>query len=215
MRLAALLACVLAWSAAARAQDPSEVARLAETPPVRAALAAIRAAEPATIDDQVRLCEIPAPPFKEATRARAYADAFRAARLRNVRTDRAGNVLGERPGRAARPHVVISAHLDTIFPETTDVKVTRSGTLLRGPGIGDNCRGLAVLLAIARALDAAKVETTGPITFVGTVGEEGLGNLRGVTALFADTLASRVDRFVSVDGSGHGITHVAVGSHRY
>ena len=93
--------------------------------------------------------------------------------------------------------------------------VRRDGARLHGPGIGDDCRGLAVLLAVVRALDAAGVETPGTMTFVGTVGEEGLGDLRGVKALFAETLAGRVDRFVSIDGSGHAITNVAVGSRRY
>ena len=213
-RLALVLVCACLTSPAA-AQSPAEVARLIELPAVRAALETIRANEPATIDDQIRLCEIPAPPFGEAARAAAYADAFRAAGLARVRLDEAGNVLGERPGRAPRPHLVISAHLDTVFPEGTDVRVTREGTLLRGPGIGDDCRGLAVLLAVARALASAGVETDGSITFVGTVGEEGLGDLRGVKALFAGTLDRPADRFVSVDGSGHGITHIAVGSHRY
>src|SRR5690606_23032329 len=110
---------------------------------------------------------------------------------------------------------VVSAHLDTVFPEGTDVRVRREGARLRGPGIGDDCRGLAVLLAVARALDSGGVVTEGPVTFVGTVGEEGLGDLRGVKALFADTLPNRIDRFVSVDGDGHTITHVAVGSRRY
>ena len=210
-----LVVLFLALPAAAVAQDPGAVPALAAAPGVRTALEAIRAGEPATIEEQIRLCEIPAPPFKEAARARAYADAFRAVGLRNVRLDGEGNVLGERPGRAARPHLVMSAHLDTVFPEETDVRVSRSGSILSGPGIGDDCRGLAVLLAVARALDAGQVETAGSITFVGTVGEEGLGDLRGVKALFADTLKGRIDRFVSVDGSGHGITHVAVGSHRY
>ena len=171
--------------------------------------------KPRTIDEQIRLCEIPAPPFKEAARAEAYAEAMRAAGLRNVRIDKEGNVLGERPGRAARPHLLFSAHLDTVFPEGTDVKVTRQGSMLRGPGIGDDCRGLAVVLAVVRALNRGNVETPGTITFVGTVGEEGLGDLRGMKALFTDTLKGQVDRFVSVDGIGLGITHSAVGSLRY
>jgi tripeptide aminopeptidase len=182
---------------------------------VRAALESVRNDEPRTIEDQVRLCEIPAPPFKEADRARAYADAFRAAGLRSVILDAAGNVIGERPGRTARPNIVISAHLDTVFPEGTDVHVTRDGTVLKGPGIGDDCRGLAVLLAIARGLNAANLQTTGTIVFVGTVGEEGLGDLRGVKALFGDTLRGQIDQFVSIDGSGYGITHRGVGSRRY
>jgi acetylornithine deacetylase/succinyl-diaminopimelate desuccinylase-like protein len=189
--------------------------RLMADATIRAALEAARADEARTIDEQIRLCEIPAPPFKETARAEAYAQAMRAAGLRNVRIDKAGNVLGERPGRAARPHLVFSAHLDTVFPEGTDVRVRREGSMLRGPGIGDDCRGLAVVLAVARALDRGKVETPGTITFVGTVGEEGLGDLRGMKALFADTLKGQVDRFVSVDGIGLGITHRAVGSLRY
>lgn len=203
-------------SAVAAAQTSADVgARLMRDPAVRAALEAARADEPQTIADQVRLCEIPAPPFKEAARADAYAAAFRALGLVNVRIDAEGNVLGERPGRAARPHLVFSAHLDTVFPEGTGVAVTRQGPVLRGPGIGDDCRGLAVVLAVARAMNRAGVQTPGTITFVGTVGEEGLGDLRGVKALFRDTLAGRVDRFVSVDGTGLGITHVSVGSLRY
>jgi acetylornithine deacetylase/succinyl-diaminopimelate desuccinylase-like protein len=199
----------------ARAQTAADVARLAGTPGVRAALDAIRDAEPQTLDDQVRLCEIPAPPFGEGARAQAYAEAFRAVGLTEVRIDKAGNVLGARRGQGARPHLVLSAHLDTIFPEHTNVAVTRSASVLRGPGIADDCRGLAVLLAVARALDAAGVDTPGTITFVGTVGEEGLGDLRGVKALFGETLRDRIDRFVSVDGSGHSVIHAGVGSRRY
>ncbi|MGE0445955.1 MAG: M20/M25/M40 family metallo-hydrolase [Vicinamibacterales bacterium] len=179
------------------------------------ALAFAQADEPRTIADQIRLCEVPAPPFMEDARARVYADDFRALGLRNVRIDAEGNVLGERPGRAARPHLVVSAHLDTVFPEGTDVSVTREGTVLKGPGIGDDCRGLAVMLAIVRALDEAGIQTEGPITFVGTVGEEGLGDLRGVKRLFNETLKGQVDRFISIDGDGMAITNRAVGSRRY
>ena len=216
MRIALLVTVVLPLVApATRAQTAPDVAALLKQPQVRAALDAARASEAATIQDQIRICEIPAPPFMEAARAKAYAEMLRGAGLMNVRLDGVGNVLGERPGRAARPHLVLSAHLDTVFPEGTDVRVKREGTILRAPGIGDDCRGLAVLLAVARALDAGKVLTEGPITFVGTVGEEGLGDLRGVKALFATTLEDRIDRFVSVDDTGHTITHVSVGSHRY
>ena len=189
--------------------------RLMREAAIKAAVQAARDDEALTIEDQVRLCEIPAPPFKEAARGKAYADAFRALGLKNVRIDKEGNVLGERPGLAPHPHLVFSAHLDTVFPEETNVKVTREGTLLRGPGIGDDCRGLAVVLGVVRALDKAGVQTPGTITFVGTVGEEGLGDLRGVKALFRDTLKGQIDRFVSIDGTGLGITHIGVGSLRY
>jgi acetylornithine deacetylase/succinyl-diaminopimelate desuccinylase-like protein len=196
-------------------EGPDIAARLMQEAAVRAAVNAARADEARTIEDQIRLCEIPAPPFKEVARAKAFADAFRSVGLTNVRIDREGNVLGERRGRAARPHLVFSAHLDTVFPEETNVKVTREGRVLKGPGIGDDCRGLAVLLAVVRALDSANVTTPGTITFVGTVGEEGLGDLRGVKALFNETLKGQIDRFVSIDGTGLGITHIGVGSYRY
>jgi tripeptide aminopeptidase len=196
-------------------QGPDIGARLLQDAAVKAAVQAARDDEAQTIEDQVRLCEIPAPPFKETARGKAYAEAFRSLGLKNVRIDKEGNVLGERPGAAPRPHLVFSAHLDTVFPEETDVRVKREGTMLRGPGIGDDCRGLAVVLAVIRAMNKANVQTPGTITFVGTVGEEGLGDLRGVKALFGDTLKGQVDRFVSIDGTGLGITHIGVGSLRY
>lgn len=188
---------------------------LLRQPAVGAALTAARKAEPTTLDDQVRFCEVPAPPFQESKRAHLFADALRRAGMHNVRFDAEGNVLGERPGRSPRPHVVLAAHLDTVFPDGTDVRVSRDGNQLRGPGIGDNCRGLAVLVAIGRALGAGSVVTNGPITFVGTVGEEGLGDLRGARALMHATLKGRVDVFVGVDGAGHAVFTVGTGSRRY
>jgi acetylornithine deacetylase/succinyl-diaminopimelate desuccinylase-like protein len=204
-------------STTSRTQEQPDTlgARLVQDSAVRGALDHLRATEPALIDEQIRLCEIPAPPFKEAPRAEAYRRLFTELGLENVRIDKVGNVLGERPGRAARPHLVFSAHLDTVFPEGTDVSVTRDGPVLRGPGIGDDCRGLAVLLGVVRALNHASIVTPGTIIFVGTVGEEGLGDLRGVKHLFAEELKGRVDRFVSIDGTGLGITHIGVGSKRY
>jgi acetylornithine deacetylase/succinyl-diaminopimelate desuccinylase-like protein len=201
----------------ALAQDGAATigATLLADPAVKAAVDAIRAAEPQTIEDQVRLCEVAAPPFKEQKRAEVYARLFREAGLQNVRIDKAGNVLGDRPGVKPRPRLVFSAHLDTVFPEGTDVKVKREGTMLRAPGIGDDCRGLAVVLAVVRAMNQAKIQTPGTITFVGTVGEEGLGDLRGVKHLFNEGMKGQIDRFVSIDGTGLGITHIAVGSLRY
>ena len=204
------------WGAAFAQQDAANLgAKLMTEAAVKAAVDMIRAAEPQTIEDQVRLCEVEAPPFKEAKRAEVYARMFREAGLQNVRIDKEGNVLGDRPGSQPRPRLVFSAHLDTVFPEGTDVGVKRDGAILRGPGIGDDCRGLAVVLAVIRAMNQAKVQTPGPITFVGTVGEEGLGDLRGVKYLFNEGLKGQIDRFVSIDGTGLGITHVAVGSLRY
>ena len=179
------------------------------------ALDAARADEARTLAEQVEICEVEAPPFKETTRGELYARKFRELGLQNVRIDKVGNVLGDRPGAAARPHFVLAAHLDTVFPAGTNVKTTHEGSITRGPGIGDDCRGLAVQLAVIRALQAGNVQTPGTITFVGNVGEEGLGDLRGVKFLFNEGLKGQIDRFVSIDGTGLGITHISVGSLRY
>jgi tripeptide aminopeptidase len=211
------LRAVLAASALATAPPlGAQVLRIpSERANVQAALQWIRANNRWTLDQQVSLTEIPAPPFKEAIRAAEFKRRLGALGLENVRIDFEGNVIGERSGAAAGPVIVLSGHLDTVFPEGTDVRVKRKGTMLRAPGIGDDGRGLAVLLAVARALREARIETDGTILFVGTVGEEGPGNLRGVRHLFETELKRKVDYFISVDGTGYGITSRAVGSHRY
>lgn len=186
-----------------------------ELPVVQAALDALRADNAWTLTQQAEICEIPAPPFGEAARGEAVRQRFVALGLRQVRIDAEGNVIGERPGSGAGPRVALTAHLDTVFPDSTDVRVTRQGTRLMGPGIGDDCRGLAVILAVARALDRARVSTPGTIVFVATVGEEGPGNLRGVRHLFDQRSAGQLNGFISVDGTGLGLTSRAVGSHRY
>lgn len=197
---------------AALAQTPAE---LMNQPAIRAALDAVKRNEPATLDLQARVCEIPAPPFHEEARGREIERLFKEAGLKNVHIDRGGNVIGVRPGKTARPNLVLSAHLDTVFPEGTNVKVSRDGSVLKGPGIGDDCRGLAVIMAVIRALNEARAETPGTITFVADVGEEGLGDLRGMKQLFHETLKGQIDKFISVDGAGMGITYIGVGSNRY
>lgn len=212
----ALLIAVSVPVAAAAQQAPAELgSRLLQEAAVKAALSAARADEARTLAEQVEICEVEAPPFKESKRGELYARKFRELGLQNVRIDKVGNVLGERPGSAPRPHVVLAAHLDTVFPEGTNVKTTQEGSVIKGPGIGDDCRGLAVVLAVVRAMKAANVQTPGTVTFVGNVGEEGLGDLRGVKHLFDEGLKGRIDRFVSIDGTGLGITHISVGSLRY
>jgi tripeptide aminopeptidase len=208
--LAVSIACRIA--AAQSATDA--LTAITETREVRAALDAARA-DGSVIDDQIRFCEIPAPPFKEERRADALKQAFEHLGLLDVHIDKAGNVLGSRPGVAARPHVVVAAHLDTVFPEGTNVHVKRDGFVLTGPGIGDNCRGLATLVAIVRVLNRAGVKTPGSMTFVANVGEEGLGNLRGVRELLDNSLKTPVDRFLAIDGAGLFVANVEVGSHRY
>src|ERR1039457_4093844 len=123
-------------------QTPAELSRDAT---VRAAMEAARRNEPRTLELQARLCEIPAPPYQETVRGQELKRLFQELGLRDVRVDAAGNVIGDRPGRTPRPNLVFAAHLDTVFPEGTNVKVTRAGDLLKGPGIGDDCRGLAVI----------------------------------------------------------------------
>jgi tripeptide aminopeptidase len=186
-----------------------------DRPIVRQAVEYAATSEPLTVQQQIELCEIPAPPFMEQARAEDYVRRFREMGIENVRIDEEGNVIAERPGHPDGPVIVLSGHLDTVFPEGTDVSVTRDGNVLHGPGIGDDCRGLAVVLAVARALEEHDIETYGTVLFVGTVGEEGEGNLRGVRHLFQEELKDEVDYFISVDGSGLDVTKDAVGSYRY
>ena len=209
------LAFALAAGVVQAQSGSSSPGDLLKDPAVRAAIDAAKTTEAQTIADQIRFCEIPAPSFKEEVRGQELKRAFTQLGLQNVRIDKAGNVLGDYQGAAAHPHLVLAAHLDTVFPEGTDVKVKREGALLKGPGIGDDCRGLAVMVAIVREMKKANVKTPGSITFVANVGEEGLGDLRGVKELFKVTLKDQIDRFVSIDGTGVHVTNVAVGSHRY
>jgi acetylornithine deacetylase/succinyl-diaminopimelate desuccinylase-like protein len=194
------------------AQDPQKLLR---DPAVKAALEAAKSNEPQTIARQIQVCEIAAPPFHETTRGLDLKQRFLDLGLKDVRIDKAGNVIGTRPGVSPRPNLLFSAHLDTVFPEETAVKVSREGHILKGPGIGDDCRGLAVMLATIQALDQAKVQTPGTITFVADVGEEGLGDLRGVKNLFYESMPGQIDKFISVDGNGLSIVNIGVGSMRY
>jgi acetylornithine deacetylase/succinyl-diaminopimelate desuccinylase-like protein len=131
--------------------------------------------------------------------------------------DAEGNCVTLRRGRSLRPLVVVSAHLDTVFPEGTDFTVRREGHRLLAPGIADDGAGLAALAALARALAECGIETEGSLLFVGTVGEEGEGDLRGARHLLtAGEWAGRIDSFLSLDGPGvERITNAAVGSRRY
>ncbi|WP_299820202.1 M20/M25/M40 family metallo-hydrolase [uncultured Jannaschia sp.] len=169
------------------------------------------------VEDIVRIAEIPAPPFEEDERAAAYEGMFREHGLEEVGRDAIGNVTGIRRGRANGRAVVLAAHLDTVFPKGTDCTVRREGTKLFAPGIGDDSRGLAALLAFVRALDAGGVETEADLLFVGDVGEEGKGDLRGVRHLFTEgQYRDRIDAFFTIDGlQVEEVTTIAVGSHRY
>lgn len=228
-----LFSLVLAASAATAAAQTPAAGAAASTPSPEAAavdslvesasFAAARAKLAAdydrTIAELVRITETPAPPFKEAARGKLYADLFRAHGLADVTIDAEGNVTGLRRGTAPAggKMLVVSAHLDTVFPEGTPIRVRREGDRLHAPGIGDDSLGLASILAWVRALDAAKIRTHDDILFMGTVGEEGAGDLRGVRYFMTKgAYKDRVGAFFSVDGSRVArIVNAAVGSRRY
>ncbi len=198
-----------------RPHDPiSELLRLAG---VRRALDFIDLSHARFTAEHIRICEIPAPPFKEHERGRYFAARFAELGLSDVHTDSAGNVIGIYRGEAEFPLLVLSAHLDTVFPEGTDVRVRRVGSRLFAPGIADDVAGLSALIGMVQALNAARIRLRGTIAFVATVGEEGEGDLRGVRHLLSEgRLAGKVSAFVSFDGPGVDfITHQALGSRRY
>jgi len=189
--------------------------KLAKHPTVAAAFSALQSDNAWTLDQQASICQVPAPPFKEQARAAEYAKRFRELGVQNVRIDKEGNVIGEIRGAKPGPTLMLAGHLDTVFPEGTDVHVKREGTKLIAPGIGDDCRGLAVVLSVARQVITQKIPFSGKLLVVGNVGEEGPGNLRGMRAIFGGPMRDSIDMFISVDGTGFGVTNGGVGSNRY
>ena len=169
------------------------------------------------VRELVLLTEIPAPSFKEQKRAAAYLEMLRGHGLSSVEMDAEGNVMGVRKGTGNGSMLAVLAHLDTVFPEGTDVKVRREGTRLMAPGVGDDTRALALMLALIRAMDVAKLQTASDILFVGNVGEEGEGDLRGVKYLLQQgKYKDRIKLFISIDGGDQGpIVNGALGSKRY
>jgi tripeptide aminopeptidase len=164
-------------------------------------------------DQQLRITEIPAPPFQEAQRAAAVKESLAEAGL-TAQIDKAGNVIGELRGVNEKEVVAIAAHLDTVFPPGTDVKVHREGSRMAAPGISDNGTGVAALLALARAVQFAHIKPQRTILFVGDVGEEGEGNLRGMRAI-VDTYRGKLKAVVVLDGSGTDhVTTKALASRR-
>jgi acetylornithine deacetylase/succinyl-diaminopimelate desuccinylase-like protein len=206
-----------AVSQASPAAAESAVRKIVRSPQFKKAAAALDAGHDKWVEETIALTEIPAPPFKEEARAKAYAEMFRARGLTEVEMDEVGNVLGLRKGSGSGPILIVSAHLDTVFPEGTDVKVRREGDTLHAPGVGDDSAGLAAQLALIDALNAAGIRTRSDILFVGTVGEEGLGDLRGVRHLFNEgRYKGRAKAFISLDGGGmDSIVTAGAGSKRY
>ncbi len=210
-RKVSLLVFAMLLATPLKAQDA-----LLRRPEIISALAHIEANYDRYILKQVEISEIPSPPFKEHIRAEFMADEFSKLGLEDVQIDPEGNVLGLRPGNSDRI-LVISAHVDTVFPEGTDVTVSRDGNLMKGPGIVDDSIGLMYLLALIEELDTANIRTEQSILFVGTVGEEGLGDLRGVKYLINSGIyKDLIDAFISVDGADAArIVNGGLGSKRY
>jgi tripeptide aminopeptidase len=186
-------------------------------PEVARARAEIAAAGGATLEEQLRIVRIAAPPLHEAERASYVRERFAQVGLKDIRQDEVGNVLASlspTSGRRTQP-VVVTAHLDTVFPPETDLTPRIVGPRVFAPGITDNARGLAALLSVARTLADSSLQTSHPVWFVATVGEEGIGDLRGVKHLFKHALRSGIHAFISLDGSGlRRVVHRAIGSVR-
>ncbi len=198
------------------AQAPAD--RILANPRFKAAQEYVEKDHDRIVREIVQINEIEAPPYKETRRARAFMAMLREHGLTNVEMDSEGNVMGLRKGTGNGALLAVAAHLDTVFPEGTDVKVKRENTRLLAPGIGDNSRSLAVLLAMIRAFNSANIQTASDILFIGNVGEEGQGDLRGMKYLFHEgPYKDRIRTFISMDGSGGGdvITTGALGSKRY
>lgn len=163
----------------------------------------------------IEITEIPAPPFGEDVRGKDYANRLRALGLSDVTIDGAGNVIARRKGRTGKKTIALGAHLDTVFPIETVVTVRREGDVFYAPGIGDNSQGLVMMLALIEVMETHNIETDADILFIGTSGEEGLGNLRGMRHLFREG-GMKIDNFIAIDGGNSArIVNQAVGSHRY
>ena len=203
---------------AAAAQPPAAIVnKILENPKFKNASAFLERDHDRFVAELIQLTEIPAPPFKEQARAKVYLEMLRDNGLQDVEMDPEGNVMGIRKGTGNGPLLAVLAHLDTVFPEGTNVKIKRNGTRLEAPGVGDDTRGLAMMLQVIRAMRAAKFETASDILFTGNVGEEGEGDLRGVKYLLTKgKYKDRVKQFIAIDGGEQGrIANAGVGSKRY
>jgi tripeptide aminopeptidase len=188
---------------------------LLANPKVVKTLGDIKADDARAFEEQKRITEIPAPPFKEKVRAEYYLKRMQELGFKDASIDSEGNVIALRKGTGGgRPKLVVSAHLDTVFPEEVDVTVKEKDGVINAPGIGDDSRGLAAMLSLFKAMNENGITTVGDLLVVGTVGEEELGNLRGVKALFRDQ--KDIDGFISIDGLGISrAVNQSTGSHRY
>ena len=167
-------------------QVRTEVGKLAASAVMKQALDHLKMDEARFVKEAIQLSEIPAPTFQETLKGQAFAGLLRTNGLTNVRIDSIGNVIGVRKGRGNGPTIAVIAHLDTVFDAKTDLKVKKEGSVLYGPGLTDDSAALAMMLTWLRALNQSAIKTHGDLVFVGSVGEEGNGDLRGVKHLFKD-----------------------------
>ena len=181
------------------------------------AVATLTAEHDRTVADIIALTETEAPSFQEDTRAKIWMEMARAHGLSDLEMDAEGNITGIRRGIGNGPMICVAAHLDTVFPAGTNVKVRREGTKLFAPGVGDDTRSLAVILAWLRAMEAARIDTRADILFVADVGEEGRGDLRGTRHLFQNgRYKDRISQFITVDSPDMDrLVTGGVGSKRY
>jgi acetylornithine deacetylase/succinyl-diaminopimelate desuccinylase-like protein len=192
-----------------------DIAKLARNTKVKKAFEYIVDIEEKTNRNLIELTEIEAPPFKEMKRAEEFAERLRLAGLENVWIDSIGNVLGFLKGSIGDKNIALDAHIDTVFPEGTDVKVRVKNDTLFAPGVADDTRGLAMILTIAESIKKQNIEPINNIIFIGTVGEEGLGDLRGVRYLFKNN-NPKIDTWIAIDGGSIGrVNNQALGSYRY
>ena len=214
--IAACAASGAAGGAAAQTPDhQAELRALMARPAVTRAFRAIEELEPRSMADLITLTQVPAPPFKEAERAKVYQGWLREAGADSVFMDEAGNVIAVRRGSPGGRTVALGGHLDTVFPEGTDVTVKQRGDTLFAPGVGDDTRGLIVVLTVLRVMEQAGLRTRDDVWFVGVVGEEGLGDLRGMKHLFREG-AQPIATWIEVDGGGLTETvNRGLGSYRY
>ncbi len=192
-----------------------EIKKLSQQRSITKALAIIDELEPQTTNDLITLTEIPAPPFKEKVRAEKFSEMLKEAGAEKVWIDEEGNVIALKKGARGNKVVALDAHMDTVFPEGTDVTVTQKGDTLYAPGIGDDTRGLSMVIAILKAIKRANVQTKADLLFIGSVGEEGLGDLRGVRHIFKNNELN-IDSWISIDGGRIGrVNNAGLGSKRY
>ncbi len=193
----------------------AKMSALTASPKVQAAFATFKADRQKNVDDLIEITEIPAPPFGEETRGEHIAKMFQDAGIGDVNIDEVGNVIARLPGTTGDKTVALLAHIDTVFPIETDVTVRKDGDTYIAPGIGDNSRGIVVMLSLIRAMKAHNIKTEADVLFIGNIGEEGLGDLRGVKHLYRDG-TPKIDAMLAIDaGRTDSLIYGAVGSFRY